>query len=129
MNLFIGIGRLVRDPECRYTESTGKAVTKFAIAIDRKAQQGAEKQADFINCVAFDKRAETVANYFRKGQRIGVEGSLRVSNYTDKQGNKRTAVDVWVNNFEFIEKKEQSSDNGSGFESMGQEVEFSEIPF
>ncbi len=127
MNLFVGIGRLVRDPECRYTESTGKAVTRFTIAIDRKGQQGAEKQADFISCVAFDKRAETIANYFKKGQRIGVEGSLRVSSYTDKQGNKRTAVDVWVNNFEFIEKKEQG--DNSGFEGMGTAIDFEEPPF
>ena len=129
MNLFVGIGRLVRDPECRYAESTGKAVTRFTIAIDRKAQQGAEKQADFINCVAFDKRAETIANYFKKGQKIGIEGALRIGSYTDKQGNKRTTADIWVNNFEFIEKKETSGDNGSGFEGMGSAIDFEEPPF
>ena len=88
-----------------------------------------EKQADFISCVAFDKRAETIANYFKKGQKIGIEGALRIGSYTDKQGNKRTTADIWVNNFEFIEKKEINGDNGSGFEGMGSAIDFEEPPF
>lgn len=120
MNLFVGIGRLVSDPTVNYSQNTGKAVTKFSIAIDRPANKGAEKQTDFINCVAFNKTGETIGNYFSKGQRIGIEGSLRIDSYTDKQGNKRTSYSVWVNNFHFIEKRGSNQQSaGGGFAEMG----------
>lgn len=129
MNLFVGIGRLTSDPTVNYSQNTGKAVTKFTVAIDRPVAKGAEKQTDFISCVAFGKSAETIGNYFSKGQRIAIEGSLRIGSYTDKQGNKRTSADIFVNNFHFVEKRgSQAQNQGGGFEDMGTIAESFEAP-
>ena len=74
MNHWVGIGRLTRDPEVRYTQS-GKACAKFTLAIDRRGK--GEKQADFIQCVAWEKTAEIIGNHCTKGQKIAVEGRFR----------------------------------------------------
>ena len=131
MNIWTGIGRLIRDPEVNYNASTGKPIAKFTVAIDRPAQKGAEKQTDFINCVAFGKSAEVIGNYFSKGQRIGIEGSLRIGSYTGKDGVKRNTADIWVNNFHFIEKRGENSakTNDGGFGAMGTVTNFEEPAF
>jgi single-strand DNA-binding protein len=131
MNIFIGIGRLVRDPEVKYSAS-GTPVATFTLAINRPAQKGEEAQADFLNCVCFSKSAELVGNYVSKGQRLGVEGSLRVRSYEDKNGQKRSVTEVLVNRMEFVESKNKNDSMGNsasvegGFASMG---DVSDIPF
>ena len=101
------IGRLTADPELKRTQS-GTAMVRFSIAVDRNyTKQGEEKQADFINCVAWDKKAEFICKYFSKGQKIALTGSIRTGSYTDKDGNKRNTVDVWVDNVEFCESRKQ----------------------
>jgi single-strand DNA-binding protein len=103
MNNIILIGRLVADPETRYTQS-GIAVCNFRIAVDRKFKNAAgEREADFINCVAWRKAAELIGQYMSKGRRIGIQGSLQSRNYQDKDGNNRTAFDVVVDEFEFLD--------------------------
>ena len=104
MNNVSLVGRLTADPEIKHTKS-GTAYTRFSVAVDRPVKQGEEKQADFINIVAWNKTAEFVCRYFTKGQRIGLTGSIRTGSYTDKDGNKRNTVEVWGNNVEFVEKK------------------------
>ena len=104
MNNVSLVGRLTADPEIKHTQS-GTAYTRFSVAVDRPVKQGEEKQADFINIVAWNKTAEFVCRYFTKGQRIGLTGSIRTGSYTDKDGNKRNTVEVWANNVEFVEKK------------------------
>lgn len=104
MNNVSLIGRLTADPELKYTQS-GKGFTRFTVAVDRPTKQGEEKQADFINIVAWDKTAEFVCKYFSKGQRIALTGSIRTGDYTDKDGKKRYTFDIWVNNVEFCESK------------------------
>ena len=110
MNVVVLIGRLTDNPELRHTNSD-IAVTRFSIAVDRKVKSGEDRQADFINIVAWRQTAEFITTYFKKGQRIGVEGSLRMNQFTDKDGNKRTTYEVVVNNAHFVESKR---DNGNG---------------
>ena len=95
------MGRLVRDPELRRTNS-GKAVTSFAIACDKP---GKDSGASFIDCVAWEKTAEFVNNFFTKGSAIIVEGRLESRQYETKDGQKRTATEVVVAQAHFCEKK------------------------
>lgn len=120
MNRVILLGRLARDPEVRYTQSAEPlAVCRFAVAVERpfsRNRQEGEPTADFINCVCFGKRGENINQYFRKGNRIAVQGRLQVSNYTDQQGNKRYSTDVVVEDFEFVESRaERESSGNEGF--------------
>lgn len=114
MNNIVLIGRLVADPETRYTQS-GIAVCNFRIAVDRKFKNASgEREADFLNCVAWRKAAELIGQYMSKGRRIGVQGSLQSRNYQDKDGNNRTAYDVVVDEFEFLD----SGRGGGGGQGM-----------
>ena len=128
MNIFTGIGRLVRDPEFTYTANQ-KGMCKFTLAIDRPVAKGAEKQTDYIGCIVFGPRAETIGNYVSKGQRIAIEGSLRVDSYTGKDGVKRTSSSILVNNFYFIEKRGSNSQSGGGFGDMGTSFDAGEVSF
>ena len=81
INRYIGVGRLTRDPELRKTQ-TGKSVVNFSIAINKKSsQQDSQKEAEFINCIAWNKTAETIYQYCRKGMLVGVEGPLQTRKY------------------------------------------------
>lgn len=114
MNRVILLGRMARDPEVRYTQVVEPfAVCRFVVAVDRpfsKNRQEGEATADFINCVAFRRTAENINQYFRKGNRIAVQGRLQVRKYTDQQGNNKYSTDVIVEDFEFVESKS----NGNG---------------
>lgn len=116
MNNVSLIGRLTADPELRHTQS-GVATTRFSIAVDRRVRSGEERQADFINIVAWQQRAEMICKYFAKGQRIGITGSIRTGSYTDREGIKRYTFEVWADNIDFCESKNTSSssyDNSYG---------------
>lgn len=104
MNVVVLVGRLTDNPELRHTNSN-IAVTRFSIAVDRAYKSGEERQADFINIVAWRQTAEFITTYFKKGQKIGIEGSLRMNKYTDNNGNNRISYDVVVNNAHFVESK------------------------
>lgn len=109
MNHICLLGRLTADPEERVT-TNGTAVTSFTVAVDRRyTPQGQERQADFIRCVAWRQTAEFVAKYFRKGQRIALQGSLQSRQYTDKEGNRHTAYEVVVDNVYFAESRAAAS--------------------
>ncbi len=116
MNNVSLLGRLTADPELRHTPS-GAATTRFSIAVDRRVKAGDEKQADFINIVAWNQRAEMICKYFSKGQRIAITGSIRTGSYTDRDGNKRYTFEVWADNVDFCESKGGSSsyDGGSSY--------------
>lgn len=106
MNKVILVGRLTRDPELRNTPS-GIACCTFTVACDRRyADQSGNRQADFLNCVAWRERAEFVAKYFAKGRRIGLEGSIQTRSY-EKDGQNRTATEILVDSVEFVENKPQ----------------------
>lgn len=107
-NLVVLTGRLTADPELKTTQS-GISVTSFSIAVDRRYRAGEDRQTDFINVVAWRQSAEFVAKYFKKGNMIGIEGSIQTRKYTDKNGNNRTAFEVVANNVQFVESKRDSA--------------------
>ena len=105
LNVVAIMGRLVADPELRTTQS-GTNVCSFRIACDRNfARQGEQRQADFIDIVAWRQQAEFVSKYFQKGSLIAIEGSLQTRQYQDKNGNNRTAVEFVVDNIYFAGAK------------------------
>ena len=84
MNKVILMGRLTRDPEVRYTSNTNTLVASFSLAVNRRfAKQGEERQADFINIVAWNKTGEFCSKWFKKGQQVGVIGRLQTRNWED----------------------------------------------
>lgn len=104
MNSVTLIGRLTKDTELRYIASTGTAVTRFSIAVDRPfAKKDAEVTADFFNIVVWGKIAETCANYLKKGRLVALRGRLQNNNYTDKDGVKRYTVEVIAEEVKFID--------------------------
>ncbi len=107
-NLVVLTGRLTADPELKTTPN-GIPVTTFSIAVNRNYRAGEEQQTDFINIVAWRQRAEFITKYFKKGNMIGIEGSIQTRRYTDKNGNNRTAFEVVVNNAQFVESKRDSA--------------------
>lgn len=116
LNVAILMGRLVADPELRHTPNN-VAVTSFTIAVDRSyVKSGAERQADFIDIVAWRNTAEFVCKYFRKGQMIALQGSIQTRSYTDNQGIKRKAFEIVADNVHFADSKRDNSGN-NGFNS------------
>lgn len=113
MNVVVLIGRLTANPELRKTNSD-ISVARFSIAVDRRfARQGEQRQTDFINIVAWRQQAEFVTRYFSKGQLIGIEGSLQMNRYKDKDGNDRTSYEVIANNIHFVGPKANNGDSAS----------------
>ena len=109
------MGRLVADPELRHTPSD-VAVTSFTLAVDRSyVKSGTERQADFIDVVAWRSTADFVCKYFRKGQMMAVHGSIQTRTYTDKDGNKRKATEIVANDVNFADSKR--SDSGANYGS------------
>ncbi|WP_085833860.1 single-stranded DNA-binding protein [Clostridium merdae] len=114
LNASVLMGRLVADPELRHT-SSDIAVTSFTIAVDRDYQKaGAERQADFIDIIAWRSSAEFVCKYFRKGQLIAVQGSIQTRMYQDKDGNKRKAFEIVADKVSFCGNKSDSTEKGQG---------------
>ena len=105
MNVVILMGRMTRDPELKYT-SGGKAYANFTLAV-----QKTKDEAEFIDCIVWEKTAETIAEYFRKGRKILVQGRLNVSSY-EQNGEKRKSTKVVVSSFEFVESSGTSNNNG-----------------
>lgn len=111
VNCAVIMGRLVADPELRTTGS-GVSVTSFAVAVDRRfANKDEEKQADFIDVVAWRQTADFVCKYFRKGSMIAVQGNIQTRLYEDKDGNKRKAVEIVADNVSFCGSKSDSNNS------------------
>ncbi|WP_071123705.1 single-stranded DNA-binding protein [Leptotrichia massiliensis] len=110
MNVVILMGRMTRDPELKFT-SGGKAFANFSLAV-----QKTKDVVEFIDCTVWEKTAETIAEYFRKGNRILVQGRLSVSSY-EQNGEKRRMIRVVVNSFEFVESAGNSGNN-SGYQQQ-----------
>ena len=110
MNKVFLIGNMTRDPELTETAS-GVAVCHFAIAVNRNyTGQDGERQTDFFNCTAWRGQAETIARFCKKGHKVAVTGSIQMRNYEDNQGVKRTAVDIIVQDVEFLTPKAGEED-------------------
>ena len=113
MNKVILKGRITKDIEVRYTQTTNVAVTSFSVAVDRPTKQGEYKKTDFINCVAYSKTAEFVSKYFKKGQEILLIGRIQTRNYEDNNGQKHYVTEVIAENVEFCgsKKEQETQDN------------------
>ena len=109
MNKWLGSGRLVRDPELKTTES-GISVSTFTVAVDRdRKEPDGSRRADFIDVVAWREKAELMAKYFSKGQRIFIEGRLSTRTYTDREGKKKKVYEVIASQIYFGDSKNNSA--------------------
>lgn len=107
MNNVILMGRLTRDPELKYSQS-GKAYCRFTVAINREFNR---EEADFINCLAFGKTAETIAEWLGKGRRIALQGRIQTGNYENKNGDKVNTFEVVADRFEFVDSAKSDTNN------------------
>ena len=105
MNNIVLVGRTTRDPELKFGQS-GKAFCKFTLAVNRAYKKD---EVDFINCTAFNKTAELIGEYVRKGNKCGVQGTLQMQRY-EKDGEKRTSYEVIVNQIEFLENNKNNQE-------------------
>ena len=132
MNKVILMGRLTRDPEVRYTQTSNTLVASFSLAVNRRfVRQGEERQADFINCVAWNKTGEFVSKYFKKGQQVAVVGRLQTRTWDDDKGQKHYITEVVVEETYFADSKRDgatgdfdSSFGGDATMSSGSDSEF-----
>ena len=137
MNRAVIVGRLTRDPDLRYT-SNGHAVANFTVAVNRpfRNDQG-EQEADFIDCVAWRKQAENLANYMRKGSLVGVDGRIQTRSYENQEGRRVFVTEVLAEQITFLESKnetqqtQQAQTESNPFENEGEKVDVGEgeLPF
>lgn len=111
MNKVILMGRLVRDPDVRYSSGErSMAVARYTLAVDRKGKKAdGEQTADFISCVAFDRAGEFAEKYFRQGMRVTISGRIQTGSYTNRDGQKVYTTDVVIEEQEFAESKNSQS--------------------
>ena len=136
MNNVVLVGRLTKDVELRKTQN-GKSVVNYTLAVNRQFKQEGQPDADFINCVGWNKSGETLANHVKKGQRIGVTGRIQTRNYENEQGNRVYVTEVVVEGFTFLEKKDENQNsnqggfgaNQGGFNNQGPTVTNDDLPF
>ena len=128
LNRIILMGRLVRDPELRHTQS-GTAVASFTLAVDRDFKnQNGEKDTDFVDIVAWRSTGEFVSKYCTKGRMAVVEGRLQMRDWTDKEGNKRRSAEVVADQVYFGDSKRDGDSGGSyggGYQPAGRPVDVS----
>ena len=105
MNHVVLVGRLVSNPDLKYSQkNTSVAIARYTLAVDRRfSKNDNEKSTDFIRCVAFKKSAEFAMKYFKKGQRIAIEGRLQTNKYNNKEGITVYTTDVIIENQEFAD--------------------------
>ena len=129
MNKVILCGRLTKDPDVRYTQGERQmAIARYTLAVDRRnRRQGGDGQqeqtADFIQCVAFDRAAEFVEKYLKQGTKMLVTGHIQTGSYTNKDGQRVFTTEVIVEDQEFAESKNASSNGGSTFSGNFQQNE------
>jgi single-strand DNA-binding protein len=134
LNIAVLMGRIVADPELRHT-ANDVSVTSFTIAVDRSyVKSGADRQADFIDIVAWRNTADFVCKYFTKGSLVAVQGSIQTRSYNDKDGNKHKVFEIVADNVHFAEKKRdgladlQQQAQAAGIPQYASGGDFEEIP-
>lgn len=120
MNRVTLVGRLTANPEHRYT-SSNLPLSRFTIAVNRQKKEDGTQNADFINCVAWNKTAELICTYLTKGALVGLEGRIQTGTYEKPDGTKGYTTDVLVQNIEFLESKKSTTQNAT--QITPQEVE------
>lgn len=138
MNKFLVTGNLVKDSELKFIPSTGMAVCNFTIA--NNEGWGEKKTVSYLNCTAFGKTAENIANYTHKGSKVLIDGKIQIESYQNKENKTVYATNIIVNQIEFLDKKadgkpthEQQVDNGTfdnafDDEDIFQPMEDGELP-
>lgn len=112
MNRVVLVGRITKDPELKNIPNSNTSVVSFTIAVNRQfTSKSGEKEADFINCVVFNKAAENLSRYIHKGGLLGVEGRIQTRNYQANDGSTRYVTEIICDNVQFLEPK--SSAQGS----------------
>ena len=143
MNKVILLGRLARDPEVRYSQSAEPlAIARYTLAVNRRFKRQGEQDTDFIPCVAFGKNGEFAEKYLNKGQMISVVGRLQVRNWEDNNGNKRTTIEVVVEEQYFAESKKsektlneaaketrENKGDTDGFYPIDDNIQDDDLPF
>ncbi len=137
INNVVLVGRIVREPELRYTPQN-TAVATFTLAVNRrfKNAQG-EREADFINCVIWRQPAENLANWAKKGTLVGITGSIQVRNYENKEGQRVYITEVLADNFQMLESNSNKTEKGKTksnqdkdpFAGSPMEVSDDDLPF
>ena len=119
MNKVILMGRLTKDPEVRYTQTNNTLVASFSLAVNRRfARQGEERQADFINIVAWSKTGEFCSKYFSKGQQVGIIGRIQTRNWDDDQGQKHYITEVIAEEAYFAESQKDNNGNAENQDTV-----------
>ena len=114
MNKVILMGRLTRDPEVRYTQTSNTLVASFSLAVNRRfTREGDTQTADFINIVAWGKTGEFCSKYFKKGQQVGIIGRIQTRTWEDQQGQKRYVTEVIAEETYFADSKRDSSESAN----------------
>ena len=111
MNTVQLLGNIVRDPELKYAAGSGTAVSRFTVAVKRQFKKD---ESDFINCIAFGKTAETIAQYFVKGNKIAIIGHIQTGSY-EKDGKKVYTTDIIVDAFDFVNSKGSSNNSNEDY--------------
>lgn len=130
MNKVILMGRIVRDPDVRYSQGANgsTAVARYTLAVDRKFKQEGQPTADFINCIAFGKLGEFAEKYLHKGVKIAVTGRIQTGSYKNKDGNTIYTTDVVVEEQEFCESKASQQNTQERPKPMPDSDGFMNIP-
>ena len=140
MNNVILIGRLIKDVELRYTQSSNATYARFTIAVDRgmskekkqEAEAKGQQTADFINIVVWGKQAENCQRYLQKGRNVAIQGRLQSGSYTAQDGTRKFVTEVWAERVQFIEwgeKKEDHTQPFGQFDEISFETTDEDIPF
>jgi single-strand DNA-binding protein len=135
MNKCILMGRLVKDPDVRYSQGQeSMAIARYTLAVDRAIKKDREQTADFISCVAFGKNGEFAEKYLHKGTKIAIEGRIQTGSY-EKDGHKVYTTDIVVEHHEFCESRNASGTSGNsapdadGFVNVPDSVDDEALPF
>ena len=139
MNSVILIGRLIKDPELRYTQTSSSSYARFTIAVDKgmskdkkqELEAKGQQTADFINIVVWGKQAENCQRYLQKGRNVAIQGRLQSGSFTAQDGTRRFVTEVWAERVQFIDwggktNQEEGFDN---FDLGFEEAKDEEIPF
>ena len=119
MNNVVLIGRLTKDVELKYIQGTGTPVANFAIAVDREfTGKDGKKEVDFIDIQVWGKSAENCSNYIGKGSLVGVQGSIRIDLYQNKEGENRKITRVNANRVQFLDTKRSEQGNKSNTNAL-----------
>lgn len=140
MNNVILIGRLIKDVELRYTQSSNATYARFTIAVDKgmskekkqEAEANGQQTADFINIVVWGKQAENCQRYLQKGRNVAIQGRLQSGSYTAQDGTRKFVTEVWAERVQFIEwgeKKEDHTQPFGQFDEISFETTDEDIPF